>query len=187
MAFWRKRSTPVDRAVEELDRQIASLQKQLRQMSVENPTNGFAPLVGTSSAARSASSAEKAMKFIKDVLRPPGERSPALSTRTRRDLFDIPTEPLKDLEAEAIAFSRKAEPDLFAGIEKETAAPAEAKAQTQIDCTTKPEEKLAHYLSAGSIKTYRPLKHVQRQTRNRFFMWLGLSLIALWVLYAVIR
>ena len=58
---------------------------------------------------------------------------------------------------------------------------------TQIDCSTKPQEKLAHYLSAGSIKSYKPLKHVQRQTRNRFFMWLGLSLIALWFIYAVVR
>jgi hypothetical protein len=156
-------------------------------MSIDSPASGFAALADASSAARSASSAEKAMKFIKDLLRPPGERSPALSTRAKRDLFDIPTEPLKDLEAEPIAFSRKAEPDLFAGIEKETAAPAEAKVQTRIDCTTKPEEKLAHYLSAGSIKTYKPLKHVQRQTRNRFLMWLGLSLVALWLLYAVIR
>jgi hypothetical protein len=187
MAFWRKRSTPVDRAVEELDRQIASVRRQLRQMSAGSPANGFTPLVGTSSSARSASAAEKAMNFIKDVLRPPGERSPTSSTRTRRDLFDIPSEPLKDLEAEPIAFSRRSEPDLFVGTEKETGAPTGVKSQTQIDCTTKPEEKLAHYLSAGSIKTYRPLKHVQRQTRNRFFMWLGLSLIVLWLIYAVVR
>jgi hypothetical protein len=48
--------------------------------------------------------------------------------------------------------------------------------------------KLMQYLAPGSIKSYRPpLKHVQRQTRNRFFTWMGLSCVVLWVIYVVVR
>jgi hypothetical protein len=187
MAFGRKRSSPIDRAVKDLDRQIASVQKQLRQMSAERPTNGRAFRGGASSAAASASCAELAAKFIKEMLKPPDRKSATPSYRTRQDLFDVPTEPVKELEAAPITLPRAAEPDLFGTTEKGEAAAAGAKARAQIDCAPKPEEKLAHYLSAGSIKTYKPLKRVQRQTRNRFFMWLGLSLIALWLLYAVVR
>ena len=50
-----------------------------------------------------------------------------------------------------------------------------------------PQQKLAAYLGAGSIKTYKPIKRAQRLARNRFLMWLGLSFVALWVIWFVIR
>jgi len=190
MPLWHKRSTPIDRAVEDLDRQIAALQKQLRQVSAESLADGNTPHpVGASPAPGPVSRAEAAMKFMKDFLTPPEKRPFAAHSRVRQDLFDVPTEPLKDLEAEPIAFSRRTDSDLFmrAGTGATAPTPTRRVGEGQIDCMTKPDEKLAHYLSAGSIKTYKPLKHVQRQTRNRFFMWLGLSLVALWILYAVIR
>ncbi len=183
MAFWRKRSSPVDRAVEDLEKQIATLQKQMRQLSADGSSGTHSPSSRPDAPTHEPSSpAEKVTRFVKDMLRPPPKKPVSPSYRTRKDLFDVSAEPLKELEAEPIAFSPKTEQDLFGG----TAATAE-KATGQIDCSTKPEEKLAHYLSAGSIKTYKPLKHVQRQTRNRFFMWLGLSFFALWILYAVVR
>ena len=128
-------------------------------------------------------------KFVKDMLTPPPKGTAAPSYRTQRELFDVGAEPLKDLEAEPIAFAQKPTSDLHSNNHrtvdsKVIGAPAAA---TQIDCSTKPDEKLAHYLSAGSIKTYKPLKRVQRQTRNRFFMWIGLSFVALWLIYAVVR
>ena len=52
----------------------------------------------------------------------------------------------------------------------------------------KAEEKLAIYISAGSLKGFkRPLRTEQRKNRNRFFMWLGLSFFALWIIWFVIR
>jgi hypothetical protein len=99
-------------------------------------------------------------------------------------LFDVNCEPLKDLEAEPISFASKSEPDLFTRGSGATAASAPALKAAQV---VPPSEKLAHYLGAGSIKSYKPLKHVQRQTRNRFFMWVGLSLVALWIIWFVIR
>jgi hypothetical protein len=142
-----------------LESQIATVQRQVREL--EATTAG-------PSSARSAPPVTKMTELVKEMLAPP-----ARPVRARRDLFDTPNEPLKELEAEPAVLSQKPEPDLFS--------------PRRIDCSTKPEDKLVHYLSAGSIKSYRPLKHVQRQTRNRFFMWLGLSVVALWFIYAVLR
>jgi hypothetical protein len=165
MALGRKRTGPVDRAVEDLDRQIATLQRKLKQASVGEPAGQSSP--------PSATTGTSVTGFVKDLLKPPAAK-PSPPRKTRRDLFEAVDEPLKDLEAEPIAFAPKNEPDLFVS-------------PTRIDCAPKPEEKLAHYLSAGSIKSYKPLKHVQRKTRNRFFMWMGLSVVAVWLIWAVIR
>jgi DNA gyrase/topoisomerase IV subunit A len=47
-------------------------------------------------------------------------------------------------------------------------------------------EKLVHYLSAGSVRSFRPLKSQQRRARNRFVMYAVLCLAALWILIAII-
>lgn len=176
MAFWRKPTNPIDRAVADLDQQIVELQKQMRELSAE-------PSHGAREGDPVSTRTQAVTKFVKEMLTPPPKGPAAPSYRTRRDQLDMGAEPLKDLEAEPIAFSQKPEPDLF----PQSPRVAGAAAKAQIDCSTKPEGKLAHYLSAGSIKTYKPLKRVQRQNRNRFFMWLGLSFVALWFIYAVVR
>ena len=172
MAFRAKRKTPVDRAVADLEAQIAALQHQMRELEAGSE--------GRPSAPTMPSKADGMTKFVKEMLTPPAKKLSAPSYRARKDLFDVPTEPVKELEAVPIAFAQKPESSLFA-------QPDGTATAVQIDCSIKPQEKLAHYLSAGSIKSYKPLKHVQRQTRNRFFMWLGLSLVALWFIYAVVR
>ena len=111
-------------------------------------------------------------------------------SRVRQDLFDIDAEPLKDLETEPIPFVRKPDPDLFAPAAiapaaVTTSAPAATRTTTQP--VMSPQEKLAHYLGAGNLKNYRPLKYAQRRARNRFFLWLGLSLFVLWIIWFVIR
>ena len=180
MAFWANRKNPVDRAVADVEEQIAALQKQMRELEAAREGGVHSQRIRDGiTLARPQSTAESMRKFVKEMLTPPEKRTAAPSYRARRDLFDVPTEPLKELEAEPIAFAQKTDPDLF--------SPSQTQGTTQIDCSTKPEKKLAHYLSAGSIKSYKPLKHVQRQTRNRFFMWVGLSLVALWFIYAVVR
>jgi len=81
---------------------------------------------------------------------------------------------VKELEAEPIAFAKKPEHDLFAHPLRLGTRPSRARRPGNRQVVP-PQEKLAHYLGAGSIRSYKPLKRVQRQTRNRFFMWLGLS------------
>ena len=174
MAFHPKRhADPIDRAVHDLEHQIAKVQREMRELN----SDPAAP-----------SKANTFTRRLKDILLPP-RHTPNSFTRSRQDLFDVGAEPLKELEAEPIAFAQKVDPDLFAP------APAPAPAAAVYTGTgaletaqvVPPKQKLAAYLGAGSIKTYKPLKRVQRQARNRFFMWLGLSLVALWIIWFVIR
>ncbi len=179
MSFRRKRGDPIDRAIDDLDRQIATVQRQMRDMETQ-------PASAVEHGRPGATSAKPAPTFtrlVKDMLAPT-RRSVDASARMRRDLFDASAEPLKDLEAEPIAFAHNPEPDLFTHAPGATSAPATALETAQV---VPPQQKLAHYLGAGSIKSYKPLKHVQRKTRNRFFMWLGLSFVALWIIWFVIR
>ena len=170
----RKPVDPIDRAIDDLDRQIANLQRELREVGTD-PKPGTGP-------AQSESPSQSIVRFVKSVLVPP--RRAFNSTQTRQDLFDVTCEPLKDLEAEPISFANKSEPDLFSRALGASPASAAALQSAQV---VPSHEKLAHYLGAGSIKSYRPLKHVQRKTRNRFFMWMGLSFVALWIIWFVIR
>jgi hypothetical protein len=168
MSWWRRQTAnPIDRAVEELERQIAALQRQ-------------ADALQNRRAAPAAATTDSVAKFIKEMLAPPPKK-PAPAARPRRDLFDAAAEPLKELEAEPLATAGVAagaaqpQPDLFSPPKR-------------IDCAPRPEEKLGLYISAGSLKGFkRPLRVEQRRNRNRFLMWLGLSCLALWFIWAVIR
>lgn len=186
MAFLRsKRADPIDRAISDLDQQIATVQRQLREASNDPARAGENRSRFAGAAPQSP--AQTFTRFVKDMLVPP-KRADSPTYRTREDLFDGGAEPLKELEAEPIAFAQKTEPDLFAN--SAAAAGSSASTSTAVLETAQvvpPQEKLAHYLGAGSIRSYKPLKRVQRQTRNRFFMWLGLSLFALWIIWFVIR
>jgi hypothetical protein len=161
MAFWQKEANPIDRAVEDLERQIAALQRQSRVLQ-DRPQSPV------------AAKAESVSKFVKEMLTPPAKKS-AAAYKPRRDLFDSAAEPLKEIEAEAVALQPHPAADLFA-------------TPKRIDCAPKPEEKLGLYISAGSLKGFKkPLRVEQRKNRNRFFMWIGLSCVALWFIWAVIR
>ena len=178
MAFLRsKRVDPIDRAINDLDQQIASVQRQLREMS-NDPARAGQPAP--------PSPGQTVTKFVKDMLATSrGTDGPTY--RTREDLFDVNAEPLKELEAEPIAFARKPEPDLFTSPAPTMNGAITGNAALETAQVVPPQEKLAHYLGAGSIKTYKPLRRAQRQSRNRFFMWLGLSFFALWIIWFVIR
>ena len=185
MAFLRsKRADPIDRAISDLDEQIATVQRRLREASSDPMRIGQnrSPFAG----AASQSPAQTFTRFVKDMLVPPG-RTASPTYHTREDLFDGGAEPLKELEAEPIAFSQKAEPDLFANSAAAGSSASTTTTALETAQVVPPQEKLAHYLGAGSIRSYKPLKRVQRQTRNRFFMWLGLSFFALWIIWFVIR
>lgn len=167
----KRRGHPIDRAIHDLDHQIANLQRQVRDLD-----NDSSP----------PSMAETFARRVKHVLVPP-RRAADSSTRARQDLFDVGAEPLKELEAEPIAFAQRAEPDLFTQASAAVGGVISGNAALETAQVVPPQQKLAHYLGAGSIRSYKPLKHVRRQTRNRFFMWLGLSFVVLWIIWFVIR
>ncbi len=168
MAFGHRRNAnPIDRAVEDIEHQLAALQQQI---SAANRGGTTAPTV--------VSRAESMTKFIREMLSPPRKKATSPTDKARRDLFDAAAQPMQDLTAEPIAFAKKPQSDLFTG----------AATAKRIDCAPKPEEKLAIYIGAGSLKGFKkPLRVEQRRNRNRFFMWLGLSFVALWFIWAVVR
>jgi len=188
MRFRSKRGDPIDRAISDLDHQIATVQRQLREVASDHRHSGDVGHAAGTAGPTAVSPAEKVARFVRDVLSP-STRPHSKPERARQDLFDAGAEPLKELEADPISFSHKPEPDLFAPA---TASGTNNTANTRTAAlesaeVVPPQKKLAHYLGAGSIKSYKPLKHAQRQARNRFFMWLGLSFLALWIIWFVIR
>jgi hypothetical protein len=187
MRFRSKRADPIDRAISDLDHQIATVQRQLRELAGPGRPGNVGHSAG-SAGPSTVSPVKKIARFVNDVLSPSADTH-SKPDRARQDLFDVGAEPLKDLEAEPIAFAHKPEPDLFAPATAPgtRATPATNSAALESAEVVPPQKKLAHYLGAGSIKNYKPLKHAQRQARNRFFMWLGLSFVALWIIWFVIR
>jgi hypothetical protein len=186
MALRWKNPDPIDRAISDLDQQIAIVQRQMREAS-SGPTRG-AGIRRLDATARGQTSASVVtfVGFLKGLLAPP-KRELDAAHRVRQDLFDVNAEPLKELEAEPIAFANKPDPDLFAHPASSGPVPITGMAALETAQVVPPQEKLAAYLGAGSIRSYKPLKRVQRQTRNRFFMWIGLSFFALWIIWFVIR
>ena len=186
MALRWKHPDPIDRAISDLDQQIATVQRQMRETAGGPVRARGIRRVDAAAGVPMSPSIITFLGFVKGVL-VPLKRESRTSDRVRQDLFDVNAEPLKELEAEPIAFAKKPEPDLFAhpfSLGNPAVAGTAALETAQV---VPPQEKLAHYLGAGSIRSYKPLKRVQRQTRNRFFMWLGLSFFALWIIWFVIR
>ncbi len=181
-----KQPDPIDRAIGDLDQQIATVQRQMREFTSGSARGDGIRRTGATARGRASAPAGTFLRFVKGMLGST-KREMDATERTRQDLFDVNAEPLKELEAEPIAFAKKPEPDLFA----HPAAPGNhvvtGTAALETAQVVPPQEKLAAYLGAGSIRSYKPLKRAQRQTRNRFFMWLGLSFFALWIIWFVIR
>jgi hypothetical protein len=186
MSLRWKQPDPIDRAISDLDQQIATVQRQMREATSGPTRGGGIRRTGLAARGQTATSGGTFVTFFKDILAPT-KRGLDASSRVRQDLFDVDAEPLKELEAEPIAFAKKPEPDLFAHPSSPGNFAIAGTAALETAQVVPPQEKLAAYRGAGSSRSYKPLKRVQRQTRNRFFMWLGLSFFALWIIWFVIR
>lgn len=160
MASRRKEIKPVDRALADVQHQIETLERQLRAADTTTAPPGHVDAL---------------KKFVKEMLTPPAKQPLPVSSRGQRAVPDVETNPMQDLEADAIPFVRHHEPDLFTHARQPAVAGV-------------PDDTLGKLLAAGSVRPPKPtLKREQRETRNRFFMWLGLSLVALWLIIVVVR
>ena len=185
MSFWHKRANPVDRSVREVERRIATLERQIRQTESRPP--GTRPL-GQISESSLRSVSGSVGSFVREMLAPTKRSVPVTYKVQQGDLFDAGGEAIRELEAEPLAFRRP--PDLFQGLSNEPGKPVAAGPAAEKRRGSEPatiDQRLAQYLSVGSLKTYRPLKHVQRRERNRFFMWVGLSLVVAFLVYVILR
>lgn len=167
MRSWNKPASPVDRVMSEVDQQLATVQRRILEVSIDTRT--------PTSVRKSTEDSEPFRAFVKKMLSPVrGSVEPTY--RTVPVELGVDPETLKELESEPLPFGTKAEVDLFTNATK----PPKTRSSDE-------EEKLTRYLGVGGIKTYKPLRGVERQTRNRFYMWLGLSCLALWIIWVVVR
>src|SRR5438094_3593210 len=101
MAFGHKRNAnAVDRAVDDIERQIAALQQQMRALD------------GDGRVGRAVSRAESTKKFVKEMLSPPPKRT-TTTYHARREVLDAAAQPMKELEAEPRSVAQQPATDLF--------------------------------------------------------------------------
>jgi hypothetical protein len=161
MAIGRKELKPVDRALADLQAQIKSVEREL----------------AAAQAAPAAPRRAAAFKgFLKEVLTPPGKAAAPAGARAKRELPEVVSDPMHDLEADAIPFAQQREPDLFTHAARQPAVAGDS------------EDRLGKFLAAGSLRPPKPiLKGMQRKNRNSFFLWLGLGLATVWLIIVVVR
>ena len=168
MIALHKRDTPVDRSVRELNERMAAVQRQIR--ALEGQT--------TASAGGASAQAQPENPFTKRVLSILGQIS-APPPQERRALPDEVADPLKDLGAITQDYGPGAQPDLFTAASRSlTTEPAKPVTR---------ESRLARYLKAVSVESSIPLRRVQRENRNQFWIWLGLGLIVIAFICIVVR
>lgn len=175
---WLSRSkNPVDRAMRELDRKLAAVQRQARILEVEASHHGPARLSAKAVRADAASMepSSPAMNGFVNQMLSQSEPHVRASYRTTPAAFDAGMDAM-ELEAGGAVVARGGEPDLFTHSKQPS---------PESGSDTRP--KLAQYLGAGSFRNQKPLRYMERQARNKFMMWLGLSFTALWLVYIVVR
>ena len=165
----RKRVTPVDRCVAVLNERMAAVQNQIRELEGGH-TTASAP--GHDVPAHSETSLAKRILSILDQI-------PTPPPQNNRAMPDEIADPLKDLGAIAPGYGSPKQPDLF------TVAPRSLSTEPAKPLTR--ESKLARYLKAVSFESSVPLRRVRRETRNKFWMWLGLGLIVVAFICIVVR
>ena len=144
--------------IKPVDRALADLSRQIETVERQLRAMGHAPHPPATAPRKSA------RNIFWDFLTPPARRS---GVRPRHDLFDAPVNPLGELDDAPVTLP-VAQPELF---------PA-----------TYAGGKLGEYLASASLRPPKPqLRRVQSENRHRFYLWLGLSLVAVWLIYAVVR
>jgi hypothetical protein len=178
MAWRHKPEPPVDRAMRELDQQLKQVRREIQQLSDQPPASPSPVAAGRPPAPAPAHSPHAS--FISKMLTPTPSQA-TVTYRTRRDLFDVADKTVAQLELDALATApNESQADLFAAGAVARTAPAAERQSTK-------SSKLMDYLSAGSIRTYRPLRREQREERNRFLGLIGAATVAVWVIYVLVR
>lgn len=148
--------------IKPVDRVMADVTQKMETVERQLRTIGHA-----TGAPPSRTPLEPARGFFRELF---SLRPRPVSRRPRNDLFESPANPMAELSDAAVVLPMPgAQPELFT-----TARSAGGK--------------LGQYLASASLRPPKPqLKHVERENRNRFYLWLGLSFVAVWLIYAVVR
>lgn len=144
--------------IKPVDRALADVSRQIE--TVERQLRAMGHATNTPATAPR----KTVRNVFWDFLKPPARRP---VVRSRHDLFDAPVNPLGELDDAPVALP-VAQPELFTA--------------------TNAGGKLGEYLASASLRPPKPqLRRVQSENRHRFYLWLGLSCVAVWLIYAVVR
>ena len=146
--------------IKPVDRALADVSRQIE--TVERQLRAM----GHATSAPVAAPRESVRNFFWNFLKPPARRP---VVRQLTDLFDQPVNPLHELDDTPVALPVPgAQPELFTA--------------------TNAGGKLGQYLASAGQRPPKPqLRRVQNENRHRFYLWLGLSLVAVWLIIAVVR
>ncbi|MGD0017347.1 MAG: hypothetical protein ABSC38_07530, partial [Verrucomicrobiia bacterium] len=165
---WRKQTLPVDRCVAELDERMIAVRRQIRALEGQTSTSTGE---GNAPAQSEISFTKKVLSILDEI--------PDQSPQKSRALSDEIADPLKDLGTGAQFYGSGKQPELFS-VSPQSPVAEPAKPATR-------ESKLARYLKAVSFESSVPLRRVQRETRNKFWLWLGLGLLVVLFICIVVR
>ncbi len=148
-----------NKLIKPVDRALADVSRQIETVERQLRAMGHATSAPATVAPRVA-----VRKFFWDFLKPPARRQ---VVRSPRDLFDTPVNPLRELDDTPVTLP-VAQPELF--------------------IATNAGGKLGQYLASAGQRPPKPqLRRVQNENRHRFYLWLGLSCVAVWLIYAVVK
>jgi hypothetical protein len=160
MGFFKKKADPISDRSKALNAQIASLEAQIKKLTVE--------LEQSPAQARMRPSAQ-----IRAAARATPAREPVFEPVDHRHL-----QPASDHDQSSGHYN-----DL--GVRKYDVAAAWRRLRDHFRSPPASNPKLVTYLAAGSIRGLRPLRYEKRVARNRFIALLVILVCLLWGIFTV--
>lgn len=202
MAWFKKKRSPIEQRLNELDDQIAALENQLRRQQQEEEE-------AARRAAQESTPAPPSTEPDSGNHREPAPAAPKPTQRPRFRTTVTPrgVSPVHGIEPHEVDFfARRDKPvdfSLEAGNEtpskpagdRSPAPPTESTPPGFVEQVGRlfgrqkpPEqtERLANFLSTGSFQRIKPLKYEKRVARNRFFVLLMILVVVGFILYSCI-
>jgi hypothetical protein len=186
MSLRRKKAPPLTRAVADVERQLAALEREIRQLEQRQPQPAAG---GAAQPAAAAGSPTATRAGLPEILRPAVSHVTP-TYRARRVNLEWHDDPVAELEAAAAAeatVTRPATSSARFGVPADTTPVPPIPVATVLESTVD-KDKLTRYLTATSRPKYTPRpQRASRPQRHRFWAWLGGAILTVWLIYVVVR
>ena len=177
MGLFKKNYDPISQRAADLNEQIAALEEQIKQLTVEQ-----APASHTPAAAAPAA----AQPRLRSTAKPRGAQpasvpEPAALPRPQEPIFEE-----VDQERIQVQQEEAASGDLNGlGVRKHDLVTFWRRLTAHFRGPSTTNPKLVNYLAAGSIQGLRPMRYEKRVARNRFLFLAVIIALVLWGLVAM--
>jgi hypothetical protein len=194
MAWFKKKQSPIDQRIQQLNRQIAALEEQARRQGVEDARRRMDPQIARESNGRDEPVASPGQEEV------PAPKNTA-GPRFRTTVTPKGVSPVHGIEPHEVDFFARPNksvdfgPDSGPGSKggkpnKGTAEPIQPARHNVIDDilnffhkpkTPREKDRLA-YLTTGSFQTLKPLRYEKRVARNRLIILLLILAVVVFLL-----